>query len=217
MNLNIAEASSSFEKLKINSLLDNLCNILLKSAKSTFGTSEYSKVKHIGKKKLGKLKKDWLNDDCHFERRNFRKRKRIFQKSRTTENFDDFKLAEKRYKKVMDEAILAHRRKLSREINNLKSSNSQEFWKLLKKGKTREQPNIPIDKLFEFFKTLNEKPDADPINIPLLDPGDVNELNENINMKISKEEILKCIKKLKNNKACGEDKVIIDQRQKIKK
>jgi hypothetical protein len=43
-------------------------------AKSTFGTSEYSKVKHIGKKKLGKLKKDWLNDDCHFERRNFRKR-----------------------------------------------------------------------------------------------------------------------------------------------
>jgi hypothetical protein len=35
-------------------------------------------------------------------------------------------------------------------INNLKSINSQEFWKLLKKGKTREQPNIPIDKLFEF-------------------------------------------------------------------
>jgi hypothetical protein len=38
-----------------------------------------------------------------------------------------FKIAEKRYKKVMDEAILDHRRKLSREINNLKSSNSQEL------------------------------------------------------------------------------------------
>jgi hypothetical protein len=47
----------------------------------------------------------------------------------------------------------------------------------LKNGKTREQPNIPIDKVFEFFKTLSEKPDADPINIPLLDPGDVNELD----------------------------------------
>jgi hypothetical protein len=80
MNLNITEASSSVDKLKINSLLDNLCNILLNSAKSTFGTSEYFKVKHIGKKKLGKLKKDWFNDDCHIERRNFRKRKRIFQK-----------------------------------------------------------------------------------------------------------------------------------------
>jgi aspartate ammonia-lyase len=61
-----------------------------------------------------------------------------------------------RYKKVMDKAILVHRRKLSREINNLKSSNSQEFWKLLKKGKTREKPNIPINKLFEFFTTLND-------------------------------------------------------------
>ena len=78
----------------------------------------------------------------------------------------------------------------------------------MKKSKTREQPNIPIDKLFEFSKTLSEKPDADPINIPLLDPGDVNELNENINMKISKEEILQCIKKLKTNKVCGEDLVI---------
>ena len=91
----------------------------------------------------------------------------------------------------MDEVILAHRRKLSREINNLKSSNSQEFWKLLKNGKTREQPNIPIDKLFKFFNAC-----------------DVNQLNENINMKISKEEILKCIKILKNNKVCGEDLVI---------
>jgi hypothetical protein len=36
MNLNITEASSSVDKLKINSLLDNLCNILLNSAKSTF-------------------------------------------------------------------------------------------------------------------------------------------------------------------------------------
>ena len=99
MNLNITEDSSSVDKLKIISLIDNLCNILLNSAKSTFGTSEYSTVKHIGKQKLRKLKKDWFNDDCHFKRRNFRKRKRIFQKSRTNENFDDFKLTEQKYKK----------------------------------------------------------------------------------------------------------------------
>jgi len=29
---------------------------------------------------LGKLKKDWSNNDCHFERRNFRKRKRKSKK-----------------------------------------------------------------------------------------------------------------------------------------
>jgi hypothetical protein len=36
MNLNIAEASTSVDKLKINSLLDNLCNILSKSDASIF-------------------------------------------------------------------------------------------------------------------------------------------------------------------------------------
>ena len=42
----------------------------------------------------------------------------------------------------MDEAIYAHRRKLSREINNLKSKNSQEFWKLLTKGKSIESNQV---------------------------------------------------------------------------
>lgn len=94
----------------------------------------------------------------------------IKKQSRTNKNFNDFKLAEKRLQKVIDKAIREHRSKLSGEINKLKSSNSQEFLKLLKKGKTRKQPNIPIDKLFECFKNINEKPDEDLINIPLLDP-----------------------------------------------
>ena len=71
----------------------------------------YHKCTFLIKTTLLKLKKsDKTQYDWHFERRNFRKRKRIFQKSRTKENFDDFKLAKKRYKKVMDEAILAHRK-----------------------------------------------------------------------------------------------------------
>jgi hypothetical protein len=32
--------------------------------------------------------------------------------------------------------------------------------------------------------------------------------NEEINFSITQEEILRCIKKLKNNKACGEDYVV---------
>jgi hypothetical protein len=88
--------------------------------------------------------------------------------------------------------MFAHKRKLSTKINNLKSGNLQEFWKLSKKGKTREQPSNLIDTLFESFKKLSEQPDEDLINILLFDSCDVNQLNENIN--ISKEGILKCIK-----------------------
>jgi len=63
----------------------------------------------------------------------------------------------------------------------------------LQQAKTRKQPTIPIDKLFESFKRLSKKPDEDLINILLFDLGDVNQLN-NENINISKEEILKCIK-----------------------
>ena len=109
----------------------------------------------------------------------------------------------------MDQAILDHKRNLSKKIKNLKSNNSQEFWKLLKSGKNREQPDIPMEKLFEFFKSLNEEPnDKQDINIPYIDPYDINRLNESINKNISKDEIKKCIKTLKNNKSPGEDLIV---------
>ena len=208
-HLDFSKKYSSVDKTKINTLLDHLCSIFCKSAKSTFGTCKFSNSKKKGKKKLGKLKKEWFNDDCHFERQNFRKRKRKFKTCRTDQNFQDLKQAEKRYKKVMDQAILDHKRNLSKKIKNLKSNNSQEFWKLLKSGKNREQPDIPMEKLFEFFKSLNEEPnDKQDINIPYIDPYDINRLNESINKNISKDEIKKCIKKLKNNKAAGEDLIV---------
>jgi hypothetical protein len=61
---------------------------------------------------------------------------------------------------VMDKAILAHRRKLSREINNLKSSNSQELWKLLKKGKKSSKFSLVLlflNILLRFLKFLLSK------------------------------------------------------------
>jgi hypothetical protein len=107
---------------------------------------------------LGKLKKDWFNDDCHFERRNFRKRKRIFQKNRTNENFDDFKLSASGF-----------------SFNVLKNSNSLLFGM------------FGCSLVLPFFNSFQN-------SCELLD------------FKL----ILKCIKKLKNNKACGEDLVIHD-------
>jgi hypothetical protein len=42
----------------------------------------------------------------------------------------------------------------------------------------------------------------------LLDNVNIGPLNEEINFSITQEEIPRCIKKLKNNKACGEDYVV---------
>ena len=75
--------------------------------------------------------------------------------------------------------------------------------------KYKKQPKIPIENLFNFFKELNAPPEnTGNIRFPTIDPFDVNRLNENVNRKITQKEILNCIKKLKNNKAPGEDKVV---------
>jgi hypothetical protein len=45
---------------------------------------------------------------------------------------------------------------MTKKIKNLRSNNSKEFWKLMRKGTYRKQPNISIDTLYDFFKTLNQ-------------------------------------------------------------
>ena len=83
----------------------------------------------------------------------------------------------------------------------------------MNKGRDRKQPNIPLGDLFKFFKNLNKAPDEplvqqDNFDTHLLDNVNIGPLNEEINFSITQEEILRCIKKFKNNKACGEDYVV---------
>ena len=63
--------------------------------------------------------------------------------------------------------------------------------------------------LFKFFKNLNKAPDEqENFDTDLLDNVNIGPLKEEINFSITQEEILRCIKKLKNNKACREDYVV---------
>ena len=95
-------------------------------------------------------------------------------------------------------------------MKNIRSQNAKEYWQILNNGRRRKQPNISLAKLFEFYKELNAAPSDDDngVYLPPLNEDRVNQLNHNLNLFIEKEEILHCIKKLKNNKASGEDAII---------
>jgi hypothetical protein len=70
--------------------------------------------------------------------------------------------------------------------------------------KRKKQPNIEINTLYDFFKDLNTK-GLDEQQSTTLQNELPNDSNVHINGYISQNEIFKCIKNLKNNKACGED------------
>ena len=99
----------------------------------------------------------------------------------------------------MNVCIKKHRKEMTKKIKNLRSNNKKEFWKLMRKGTYRKQPNISIDTLFDLFKTLNKNPTNDGDGetvLPEIDENSVNNLNIEINGHITSVEILHCFKKI---------------------
>lgn len=200
------------DKDKVNSFVSELCNLLIDSAKTTFGTHKY-KTRPDTCNKKPKGDKPWFNYECKVARQNYRKLKRKLKIKRTEALKQDVAEAEKRYKKTLDKHSKIYRADMRKKIKKLKTSDPKEYWKLLNKGRDRKQPNIPLGDLFKFFKNLNKAPDEllvqqENFDTDLLDNVNIGPLNEEINFSITQEEILRCIKKLKNNKACGEDYVV---------
>jgi hypothetical protein len=117
--------------------------------------------------------------------------------------------SEKDYKRTLDKTQRKYRQNLCRRLKNMRTKDPKEFWKILNQGKRKTQPNISLQKLFEFFKNLNTAPSDDiGADLPNLNVEELNQLNYELNIHIEKEEILECIKKHKNNQASGEDAII---------
>jgi hypothetical protein len=64
----------------------------------------------------------------------------------------------------------------------LSKNNPKEFWKLLNKGKRKKQPNIEINKLYDFFQNLNTRDICDGNNgLPEVNILQNEPINEHIN------------------------------------
>jgi uncharacterized short protein YbdD (DUF466 family) len=45
---------------------------------------------------------------------------------------------------------------MQNKLKTMRTKNPKEFWKILNKSKRKEQPDIPVDTFFEFYKELNQ-------------------------------------------------------------
>jgi hypothetical protein len=153
-----------------------------------------------------KTHKPWFTVQCKFQRQNYRKLKRKYKRYKTEAVKNELDAAERQYKRTLDISMSRHRKDMQNKLKTMRTKNPKEFWKILNKGKRKEQPNIPVDTFFEFYKELNQKPNQkDTPNLPEPEVQETKQINEEINKYIDKNEILNCIKKLKCNKASGED------------
>ncbi|CAG2237322.1 unnamed protein product [Mytilus edulis] len=137
-------------KNMINSLIDDLCNIFVKSGQTTFGTYTVKQNKKRGD--FGNKNKPWFDEECKFARQNYRKLKRRFKSKNHSKNHSDMLNAEKAYKHILDSKFRNFRKDLSDKIQNLRGKNPNEYWKILNQNKRKKQPDIDIGKLHDFFK-----------------------------------------------------------------
>jgi hypothetical protein len=191
----------------ISTLVTDIGQVILDSAKQTFGVklvnTNYSK-----KKKFTKGDKPWFDIESKRARQNYRKMKR--KKGESQYSYNLAKNSEKEYKKVLNKAMKNYRKKMTKKMKNLRYQNTEEYWRILNQCDHPSQPNLPFLDLVDFFKNLNSSvsDNVNEENTHKLEQNRVNLLNERINRNITQNEIFKCIKNLKNNKACGDDCII---------
>ena len=96
---------------------------------------------------------------------------------------------------------------MTKEMKTLRSQNTGEFSINVI---TLVSRTLHFLDLVDFFKNLNSSvsDDVNEENTQKLEQNSVHLLNKRINRNITQNEISKCIKILKNNKACGDDGII---------
>ena len=87
-----------------------------------------------------------------------------------------------------------------------KHSNPRKFWKILNSESPQSDVKCSITDLHDYFKEINSSSQTGD-NMPNLNINDENSENE-LNCEITYDEIEKALKNLKNNKACGIDKIL---------
>lgn len=103
---------------------------------------------------------------------------------------------EKYCKKVLDKSYRNHRILLQRKLKKLRS-NPKVYWKLLNKSNKSKFGGVNIQEFYHYFKDINVESNKTVVtdnNVYVHNDSNTSKLND----VITNEEILSCVKSLKN-------------------
>ncbi|CAG2188947.1 unnamed protein product [Mytilus edulis] len=144
-------AKENAQKPEVDEVVFDLCNILLKSAETTFGLTSNKAHRHS--------KKQWFDLKCLKAKKEFRKSKRLCKKYGSNIFKERLRVSELSYKKTMDNAIVRFNTDFRNKMKNMRTKNPKEFWKLFHGNRQRDISKIPLQTLVDFFKDLNTNKD----------------------------------------------------------
>ena len=163
-------------------------------------------------RKRKSIVKPWFNDTCEQKRKHFFKEKNVFRSQPSVENKRNLSAASKEYKRQLRFEHKQYIKELNMKIKSLSVSDPKAYWKLLNKGTHRYNSSTDntqsISEFFAHFQSLNDAPTIpENIEIEMKDISNSSEICE-LDTTITGEEIVYCIKHLKNNKSTGDDSIL---------
>ena len=152
---------------------------------------------------------DMIKNVGHQER-NITKLDRNYHLHRSSVNFNNMIEKSKEYKANLKRVKNKERNNLIKELRKCKSDDPKAYWKILNNQKKNCQVPITLNEFFEHFKQLadDESYDNSDVNITNDQVTVDAEILSILNDPISEEEIIKSIKKLKNNKSPASDMIV---------
>lgn len=199
--------SASLHTEPVESVVNEFSDLLFTTADTIFG-------KTVGKSKstYKQSNKDWFNKECFDDKREFKRRRNIYNRNKTDDNRTNFIAARSRYNKTKKKAFMKFRREEGIKINNLASKNPRQFWKKIK-GRSRKTnvhaDTLTLDDLYTHFKNLAGDGVSHPNNTPrYADPNSSNTARDVLlDTEINETEIRNAIMSQNNNKCAGIDQI----------
>ena len=213
VDLQLSELISNVNDIsqaKIDNITDEISDIMSHAA-NTLGMV-HPQVSKATKYKMSKKPDDkaWMTDESRKNRAVYRRLKRWDKASGGCNEIKKAKnLAFKTYKKTLSKNFKSYVSDMQKKIRKLKSTDTKSYWRLINGDRQRKQEvvnGISRDVFAKHFESLCNVPEENLIGENIADEEVL--LNAALDETIREEEVLKCIVKLKNNKACGYDGII---------
>lgn len=198
--------SSSIEKLDVDLIVQEISSLFTDSSQKAYGTQYSENSTKFKPNKNRPKNKPWFGKDCDTARKDFHTAKNRFNNLRTNTNKQNMKLKGNSFKRITRMHYRRYINKNANKIKNIKSSDPKIFWRIIS-SKEKSAPKVSIDAFYEFMKSLNTNNREDIDDFP--DPDtQKSSAAEQLNSKISMEEIRNIAMKLTNGKSCGLDSVL---------
>ena len=196
---------------EIDEVTESVSDIMSQAAKSLGMVKPLAKP---GKPKnnphIALGKKVWFSKECSQTRATYRLWKGRFKQNKgCTDTKTKRNDAHKLYKRSLTKNYKAYVKNFQKKIRAMKSADPSSYWRLIN-GDSKQKQNISNsishDIFAKHFEKLSNAPNGSLIDANTDPDNSLN--NAQLNMDITEEEVMFCVKRLKNNKACGFDGIL---------